>query len=531
MNITEIRAKYPQYSDMSDKELVDGLYQKHYSDMDQGEFYQKVGFKPEERGRADQVFTQGVTFGFGDELGGVGSVLGGLLAGSDKSITDLYTQGRDKVRGDIEAFSERNPKTALALELGGGLTTGGVGASRVFGSKLAKEVVTKAPKLTKALSVPTAGATGGGVYGFGTGDGLEDSIDKAKTGAAVGAVAAPVASKLINGTVNAFAKRKINKTIDNTIPSTEQIKNTANSLYKEADNLGINIKENSYGGLIKQITDKASKEGFHPKIHPKVAAALDEFSDKDIKQLTLKELEQKRRILKSAAKSNEADERRVASELIGEIDGYIDNLSDLHVSSGNAEKASSVIKQARANWQKTRKSEMIEEAIEKAKNQASGFENGLRIQFRQILNNKKKTRGFTGEELDALRKIVRGEKTENVLRVLGKMAPNEGAATNWLGMLTGMGGGHVIGGPVGMAAAPLVGMASRNTAQKITRNNVDDLHKLVRGGNRDALAKTLVNQPAGKEIIKQQRLMDNTKNRDALASVLASIGANKAFNY
>jgi hypothetical protein len=44
MNISEIREKYPQYNDMSDQELVDGLHSKFYSDMDKKEFEKRIGF-------------------------------------------------------------------------------------------------------------------------------------------------------------------------------------------------------------------------------------------------------------------------------------------------------------------------------------------------------------------------------------------------------------------------------------------------------------------------------------------------------
>lgn len=43
MNIAEIRQKYPQYNDLSDMELAQGLHKKFYSDMDFGEFSQKIG--------------------------------------------------------------------------------------------------------------------------------------------------------------------------------------------------------------------------------------------------------------------------------------------------------------------------------------------------------------------------------------------------------------------------------------------------------------------------------------------------------
>lgn len=50
MNIAEIRTKYPEYDDLSDKELADALHKKHYSDIDKNDFYQRIGFsenKPE----------------------------------------------------------------------------------------------------------------------------------------------------------------------------------------------------------------------------------------------------------------------------------------------------------------------------------------------------------------------------------------------------------------------------------------------------------------------------------------------------
>ncbi len=46
MNVAEIRAKFPQYADVSDQELVDGFHQKYYSDMPKDQFYQSLGFSP-----------------------------------------------------------------------------------------------------------------------------------------------------------------------------------------------------------------------------------------------------------------------------------------------------------------------------------------------------------------------------------------------------------------------------------------------------------------------------------------------------
>lgn len=43
ISIKEIRQKYPSYNDLSDQELADALYKKHYSDMPIDEYYSKIG--------------------------------------------------------------------------------------------------------------------------------------------------------------------------------------------------------------------------------------------------------------------------------------------------------------------------------------------------------------------------------------------------------------------------------------------------------------------------------------------------------
>ena len=46
-DIKEIRSKYPQYNDLSDQQLADGLHAKYYSDMPVNDFYSKIGFSSE----------------------------------------------------------------------------------------------------------------------------------------------------------------------------------------------------------------------------------------------------------------------------------------------------------------------------------------------------------------------------------------------------------------------------------------------------------------------------------------------------
>jgi len=43
MDIQEIRAKFPQYNDLPDEQLVQGLHAKYYSDIPYQEFTSKIG--------------------------------------------------------------------------------------------------------------------------------------------------------------------------------------------------------------------------------------------------------------------------------------------------------------------------------------------------------------------------------------------------------------------------------------------------------------------------------------------------------
>jgi hypothetical protein len=50
ISLDAVRAKYPQYNDMSDTALVKGLHGKFYSDMPFGTFAARVGFQPKPDG-------------------------------------------------------------------------------------------------------------------------------------------------------------------------------------------------------------------------------------------------------------------------------------------------------------------------------------------------------------------------------------------------------------------------------------------------------------------------------------------------
>ena len=132
---------------------------------------------------------QGATFGWGDELagvgGGIGNVIGGMLTG-DFDISKNYQEGyqaeRDKQRRLDEKFAQENPYTNLALQLAGGV--GGAGlVSKGIGA--ATKTIGAIPGVAQAVQpVEQAVQT---VSNLMPKTGIAGTLGKAAVGAAKGA--------------------------------------------------------------------------------------------------------------------------------------------------------------------------------------------------------------------------------------------------------------------------------------------------------------------------------------------------------
>ncbi len=119
---------------------------------------------------------QGVTLGFGDEIEAGLRTGFGLLGDYDKTVKN--------VRGNIKNFREENPLLSLGLELTGGLATGGLGAGRVAGTALGRNIINKVGTTGFGGAV---GATEGAIAGAGSADGdLGDRALGALGGGALG---------------------------------------------------------------------------------------------------------------------------------------------------------------------------------------------------------------------------------------------------------------------------------------------------------------------------------------------------------
>jgi len=200
--LAEVRAKFPQYNDMSDTELGDALHRKFYSDMDRGEFDRRIGLasapKQDPAGVRPSQGTpkygfmdesvNAYTLGLGDEIAALGRAAGSYIKGAFTGAEPKgYSAQLEDIQADRRQYREDNPVASTVAQVGGGLGT---------------MALTPALKVGGAVTSGAAtGAAYGGALGFNEGEGgLDARLGSAMQGVGYGAgigAAIPVAGKVI----------------------------------------------------------------------------------------------------------------------------------------------------------------------------------------------------------------------------------------------------------------------------------------------------------------------------------------------
>lgn len=261
-------------------------------------------------------------------------------------------------------------------------------------------------------------------------------------------------------------------------PTTQDIRNAASGAYKQAEQAGVIVKEGAVKNLGQQIATDLDEKGIDTVLHPRASRALDRIVNSE-GDLSFKRLDILRRVAKSAAASPDDDEARLGSTIIRHIDDFVQNIGPGDVVSGDTDQAASAITKARSLWARQAKSDIIDTALERAKNRAetiggSGLENGIRIEFRRIAQNPNLLNQFGQAEQDAIKTVARGTATSNALRTIGKLAP-----TNAMTILGEMAVGAFR--PEAMAF-PAAGIVGRMGATAMTARAANAASELVRSG-------------------------------------------------
>ncbi len=395
--------------------------------------------EPISQGRAGlAAASQGATFGFADEIGA------GLLS-LHPQIN--YDDALGHLRAEVDTARESFPKTALAGEIAGAVAMPG---------RAAASFVNKGKgTLDRMVRGAVAGGGAGAVAGYGTGEGgaEERGLNSLSTGAlgALGGGALVGLGQGFNKVLGLVSKRPELREV---APTLAGLRDDAAKLYSEARDSGAVMPATEVGKMVAGIQDTLRNVGFDTDLHPRVSAVLKRLTS-EAGDKGLADVEILRRVASNAAESISPDERRLAGIVIDKIDDAIDGLGE-----GGA-----AMKSARETWGRLRRMETIEAAIERAGLAKANFASALQSEFRTLVKNPRKMRGFSAAERAQMVKIARGGPVTASLQALGAaLSPSRP-----LGAV--IAGGTAYGfGPAALAL-PATGMAATKIAEAIAKRS------------------------------------------------------------
>lgn len=287
-------------------------------------------------------------------------------------------------------------------------------------------------------------------------------------------------------------------------PTTKELFQAADQNYKNARGLGVEIDPKAVHGVADNILAELNTEGYRDYLAPKTYRAIDELKNQPGQNIEIADMEGVRRALNKAAA--DPAERDAARRSIDAIDKYLANLdpADVVVNPQYAGQVSSEAAEARGNYAAAKRSESLDNVEKKAQRQANSagsganIDNATRQQIKSILNNPKKQRGFSKEEIALMEKINEGTPVGNVARLLGKFAPS--------GVVSGAlsaGAGFAAHGPMGAIALPAAGYAAKKVADASTLRLLAKLNNQVRA--RSPLGRQAAINAAAQSVFAQQR--------------------------
>ena len=400
-----------------------------------------------------------------------------------------YEDRRDHYRAQEKQFEKTNPGLALTADIGGAMVAP-IGALGALGKG--------ASMAERMLASGLATGTMAGTYGFMEGEGgfdhrASDAVGDMKTGAAIGSVI-PLAGAGVQKIADSLAGRKAIKSAAANAPTSDMLRAEGRAAYKAIDDAGVSINADSFRNKAAGIVDDLRAGGMDDaggalSLTPKssrMAQLLTEAGE-GANTVPFSHVDRLRR--KAAIPAGDISnkvEQKLGSEVIDGLDDFVANLGPNDVDAGDIDALKTLLPKARDTWSRMSRSQTLDDAIDAAGNYQSGKASGLANQFRSILNNAKRRRGFSDAEQKVMRRVVDGTMPEKIVRYLG----------SGLGMMGQMGIGAVGGaalGPVGTllggAAGAATGAGSRKLSEKIATKNAEIARAIVANGGMKALPK------------------------------------------
>jgi hypothetical protein len=332
-----------------------------------------------------------------------------------------------------------------------------------------------------------------------------------QTAAGAGAAAAPTIAREYAGVENPLAQFGLSvaggmaggrmATPRATPVTSDQLERLTNAAYLRAEEAGVQFDPAAISQLTQNIRASLSdpKVQFDEVLHPRVNRVLQRIDDviadaqKNNTPISFSQMEILRRVARTAGSSLDRDERRLTSNIIRQIDDFVDAPPTNAVIAGDAPGAASAIKEARTAYRRKSQADNIKNMIvEKATDTAEGLSaNTIRAAARSVSKSESKKRAFDPAIQKQIKDLGRGTGGLSTLQGVGVFGPRIPTTTTEMlraipsaGLLTGSGTAAYSGSPwlagLGLTMAG-TGMASNAAANRLATNRVNAMIDQARG--------------------------------------------------
>lgn len=267
-------------------------------------------------------------------------------------------------------------------------------------------------------------------------------------------------------------------------PSLDQMRAETDAAYKVTRDLGVAYTPQAYDTMLGKVAKQALDEGISPERHKAAYSFIMDMAKKRGEPLSLTELDQLRQrvrrdlITPSYGNQTMAADAHFGEAILDGIDEMISGAKPADLAAGSPAEAMTAILNARASNSRLRKSEMLADALYKARLQTEStgsggnINNAIRQQIKGILTNPKRVAAFTKEERATMEELVKQGKLEGLLRLVGKLSPSGN------GLMAALGIGGTIVNPAA-AAVPAAGMIAKTLADRGTISKAEKLQRKV----------------------------------------------------
>lgn len=374
-----------------------------------------------------------VSAGFTSAINAIPIAGPSILSGLEQLKANIHGVPVETIRAEDRTWEQANPVASTTGTVAGTVApfvVGGaipavaktLGMTGNLGTRVAMGSISGA-----GISAADAGVRGGDA---------EDVRNAATVGGALGG-ALPVVGKVVGSVFKGGARPA-------KAPMASTQKAGASASYEAAKKSGAVLDPatmNVLGYDIRQLADDFGAimpSGKVVKGFGNAKAAMKAVEEYSKGPISVAQALKLRNMFANVAGSSSKPERALGVQMLDKLDEFFDTLPDRAFTSGNGPEAMQVLRAAKDEYARAARTGTIEKLIRNARLDGGG-EQAIRSQFRQLLKNDKRMRGFSPEEIAAMEDFVtRGSPVGNLFRLLARGGGLPAAGLSMTGVQTGM---------------------------------------------------------------------------------------------